>query len=67
MNGKAYYGQYGGQFPIPCSNPANVVLADDDEAPGTFPHDYRKNFVESISYSPEAKNYRVYGWIPICT
>lgn len=59
-------GKYGGQFPIPCSDPANVVFRD-EEAPGTFPHDYRKDFVDSIVYSPEAKNYRVYGWIPICT
>lgn len=63
-----YYrnGEYGGQFPIPCSNPENVVFSD-DEAPGTFPHGYREDFVDSISYSPEARNYRVYGWIPICT
>ena len=59
-------GLYGGQVEIPCSDPETAEFAD-VEAPGTFPHDFRKDFVESISYSPEAQNYRVYGWIPICT
>ena len=66
--GEVYYrnGTQGGQFKIPCSDPDNAEFLDVD-APGTFPHDYRKSFAESISYSPEAKNYRVNGWIPICT
>lgn len=67
-NNTVYYrnGTHGGQFQIPCSDPANAVFYDVD-APGTFPHEYRKDFVERISYSPEAIHYRVNGWIPICT
>lgn len=66
--GEVYYrnGTHGGQFNIPCSDPDNAEFLDVD-APGTFPHDYRKSFAESISYSPEASHYRVNGWIPICT
>lgn len=65
---EVYYrnGTHGGQFKIPCSDPDNAEFLD-VEAPGTFPHDYRKEFAESISYSPEASHYRVNGWIPICT
>lgn len=62
-----YYrnGINGGQFAIPCSDPDNVTFLD-VEAPGTFPHGYRDDFVDSINYSAEARNYRVNGWIPIC-
>lgn len=60
-------GLYNGQFHIFCSDPNNVEFEDDAVAPGIFPHDFRKDFVDSISYSPEARNYRVYGYIPICT
>lgn len=65
---EVYYrnGVYGGQFRIPCASPDNVEFLD-VEAPGVFPHNYRDDFVNSIGYSPEARNYRVSGWIPICT
>ena len=64
-----YYrnGLNGGQLPIVCSDPDNVEFDDDIEGPGLFPHEFRKDFADSISFSPEAKNYRVYGHIPICT
>ena len=54
------------QKEIPCGN-ADTSVPSGDIAPGTFDSNYRKNFVDSITYSPSVANYRIYGWISICT
>ena len=59
-------GKYGKAYSVECGNPATSVPSGDD-APGSYDPEYRKDFVETISYSPSAMHYRVYGWIPICT
>lgn len=65
---KVYWrnGTNGGQAEVPCSDP-NTAVAIAGDAPGTFPLNYRKDFVDSITYAPEALNYRISGWVPICT
>ena len=59
-------GKYGKSYSVECGNLESSVPSGDD-APGSFDPEYRKDFVATISYSPSAMHYRVYGWIPICT
>ena len=59
-------GKYGKTYEVQCVNTSESVLINDD-VPGSFDPDTRKDFIDSIVYSPSAMSASVSGWIPICT